>query len=124
MGQAVELQPGAPPIHIVYKSGGGSLMGTVADCAGASVVVMPQEAAFRKSVYYRTVRRVPCGEGGRFQIANLRPGLYYVFAFDHDRALPNEFAELDQALVNQAATARIREGQTETVELRVTARLP
>jgi len=121
LGQVVELQPGSLPVHIVYKETGGTLRGTVADCADATVVVVPQEAALRKSVYYRMIRRAACTDGGNFQILNLRPGHYYAYAFDHDRQQLHEFAEMDQSLVNRAVSVNIRDGETETIALRVTA---
>jgi hypothetical protein len=122
MGRAVELKPDSPPLHIVYREGGGTLRGAVADCGKATVVAIPQDAALRKNLYYRLIRRASCGDGGSFRIPNMRPGNYYAFALDHDRPQPNEFGELEQSLVTKAASVNIREGESQTVELHVIAR--
>jgi hypothetical protein len=122
MGQAVELKADSPGLHIVYKEGGGALNGSVADCGRATiVVVIPREAALRKNMFYRLIRRTSCGEGGGYQILNMRPGGYYAFALDRYRPQPNEFEELDPALEAQAASIEIRDGETTTVDLKVLA---
>jgi len=119
MGQAVELKPDSPPLHIVYKEGGGTLKGNVADCGRATVLVVPQEAALRRNIFYRLIRKASCNQTGGFQILNLRPGGYYAFALDRYRAQPNEFEELDPAITAKAAIVDIRDAETQTVELRV-----
>jgi len=121
MGQAVELTPDSPPLHIVYKEGGGTLKGTVADCGRATVLVVPREAALRKNMFYRLIRRTSCSQSGGFQILNLRPGGYYAFALERYRAEPNEFEELDPAITTKAAIVEIRDAETQTVELKVLA---
>ncbi len=122
LGQAVQLKPNSPALHIVYKEGGGTLKGVVADCEKATVIALPQEAALRKNMHYRFTRRASCGDGGSFRIRNVRPGSYFVFALEDDLPQPNEFQELDQSLTTKAKIVTIREGEIETLDLRVISR--
>ena len=124
LGEAVDFRPGSPPIRVIYGSNGGVLKGRVEDCSGATVVAMPQEPALRSSVYFRLIRSAACADNGTYQIANLRPGTYYVFAFDQDSMKTADFTQLDQYFLNRAATARVREGETENADLKITPRAP
>jgi hypothetical protein len=64
-GQSVELAPGSLPLRIVYRSNGGTVRGAVEDCAGAGVVLVPQDPGLRQGEF---VRRATCNEGGRYEI--------------------------------------------------------
>jgi hypothetical protein len=57
-------------------------------------------------------------------MTNIRPGDYYVLAFDHWDG-PLEFLSgLDQSLATKAVAVRIGGGEVAAVDLRVTAHAP
>ncbi len=119
--QSVDLVSGALPLTIVYKSNGGGVRGTVENCGSAAVVFVPQDPALRMPEF---IRGAACGEGGRYEIANMRPGEYDGFAFDRGPGLEEMFFgfHLDQGLLNRAAHVTVRSGEFTSVDLRVTER--
>ena len=71
----MELTSGAPLVTVIFKTNGGAVRGTVENCGSGGVVVVPQDAMFRDSA-----RPARCDPNGRYEIAALRPGEYYVLA--------------------------------------------
>jgi hypothetical protein len=116
--QPVDLMSGALPLQIVYRSNGGGVRGTVEDCGSATVILYPQDPALQVPEF---TRRATCGDRGRFEIANVRPGDYYAYAFDRAPGLEEMFFgfELDQGLINQAVRVTIRPGEFTVADLRV-----
>ena len=119
--QAIDLISGALPLTIVYKSNGGGVRGTVENCGSATVVFYPQDPGLQISEFEP---RAKCGDGGRFEIANMRPGEYYAFAFEQPPGLEAMFFgfSLDQGLINQATHVTVRPGEFTVADLRVTPR--
>lgn len=74
------VQPGSPPIQIVYKPNAGTITGTVESPDAKSVVLIPQGALDATDVQYG--RATPVGAGGAFEIDSLAPGSYYAFSVD------------------------------------------
>ena len=109
-----EVAPGLPPFRVVLKTGGGHVRGTVKDGLGGIVVLAPEEEALRVS----TFMAVQFFSGDYFQIDNVRPGNYYVFAirgsFNEDRMRDPAYAGLRLA---GALAVRVEENHTETVSL-------
>jgi hypothetical protein len=116
LGEALELTAASPPITILYKADGGGVRGAVEDCGSARVILVPQERALQG--FGDFVRNGTCDAGGRFEIANMRPGEYYAYAFDQQPPV-QDLAEL---LVSQAARVTVRSGEFSGVSLRVTRR--
>ena len=117
----IDLTSGAIPFTIVYKSDGGGVRGTVENCGTAGVIFYPQDPALQ---FPEFERRATCAENGRYEIANMRPGDYYGFAFDQAPGLDAMFLgfTLDQGLINQAVRVTIRSGEFTTADMRVTVR--
>jgi 5-hydroxyisourate hydrolase-like protein (transthyretin family) len=120
LGQMVELSSGSTPIKIVYRSDGGAIRGTVDDCGNASIVVVPQDSALQLGDI-AAVRVARCTEDGHFEIRNLRPALYYAFAFDHLDANTSTFLAALPPLINKAVSVEVKANQTANVELKVSS---
>lgn len=112
-GQAVELAPGAS-LRAVFKQGAGKLRGTADKGEGATVFLVPRQAA--EVVLYQ---EASCGPNGAFEFDGVEPGDYYVVAFDHagDSGLPP--GSLPTAIAPMAASVRVEPGAAASVELRV-----
>jgi len=106
-GQIVDLAPGAGPVRVVYRSGAGRTVGSVENGWGSSVVLVPQEDWLVGPPFVRTVA---AGMDGHFDIGSLRPGDYYIWAFD--RVDPAALTDPDflRNLVPPAATVRVAQG--------------
>lgn len=77
LGQPVELSPGTPPLHIVYKPNAGTIRGTIENGEGATVLLWPQS-----DPTLTLVRAVQAGAGGAFEFGSLAPDTYFVLAID------------------------------------------
>ena len=116
--QLVELAPDSLPLTITYNSDGGGVRGAVEDCAGATVVLAPRDAALQTSAF---IRQVKCQAGGRFEIAGVRPGEYDAFAFDRAPGI-FELRSFAGQSANQAVHITVRAGEITTTALKVTSR--
>src|SRR5206468_2700298 len=72
-GEDVAIASGDEVLTLTYKLGGGTVRGT----CESRVIIVPEEAAYRRMGF---VRVAECDARGRFQIAAVRPGEYAVFA--------------------------------------------
>jgi hypothetical protein len=113
---AVEIAPGAPPLTIVYKHGGGTVRGAVEGCAGGTVRLLPHDRAMWREGF---VLFAPCDANGRYEIGSVRPGDYYAVAIAGDSATP-WYADRwdDEGLVKSAITVTVREGETSAADVR------
>ena len=118
LAQSFELAPNSLPLRIVYRSNGGTVRGTVEDCAGAGVVLVPQDPGLRR---FEFIRRATCNEGGRYEIPQVRPGDYAAFAFDDAPDALDALLRFTQALVTQAVNVTVRPGEAVSADLKVTA---
>jgi hypothetical protein len=118
MGQSVDLEPGSPPIHVVYKPNAGTVSGTVDTEEGATVVLIPQASLDSLSVDFG--RMSQSGTGGAFEIESVGPGSYYAFAVD--RLDPAKFYEpqVVRKIVSSAALVQVAEGSVVSVKLKNT----
>ena len=114
LGETVELTAALQPITILYKADGGGVRGRVEDCGSARVVLVPQERALQG--FNDFIRHATCDAGGHFEIANMRPGEYYAYAFEQQPPI-KDLAEL---LVNHAVRVTVRSGEFSSVALRMT----
>jgi len=112
LGQIIDLQPGFPPLKVVFKQATGRVRGVVENGEGEVVLVWPQ-----KPDDFATVDQVPCGANGSFDVRGLLAGDYYAAAFDRVPILSD--LVVFQSLVGMAASVRVDDGATAAVQLRV-----
>lgn len=113
MGQPVMLSPATGEIRVIVKAGG-IIRGTVENCAGGSVLLVPQSLAEGE-----VGRLHSCDAGGSFEFAGLPAGDYYAvavreFAF---QKMSNE-ARLRE-IVRDAASVHLDDGGTVSVQLKL-----
>jgi hypothetical protein len=101
-GKEIDLAPGSPPIHILYKSDGGRVHGTVEKGEGAIVAILPLDES--QSFLWEFPTILQCGANGGFAAENLRPGDYTALAIDRrDAALYRFFLNDGDRWANLAA---------------------
>jgi len=118
LGSNVQIFSGAAPITVTYKLNGGTVRGTVEDCAHGIVMLIPQDPAHRRD---RFVRQTNCSENGRFEILAVRPGDYYAFAVAKDDPIVRSF-ELDQTMTNQSIRVTVRANEATLADCRFITR--
>ena len=124
LGQAVDIMDGSLPIRVVYKAGGGNVMGSVEHCAMA--VLVPADVSLQTNGFVRTRR---CDPGGRFEFNGIRPGDYKVAALpapdlESVEQVLDEFSFGDVPLgpiAPSAESVRVEAGQSTTVTLKLAA---
>jgi hypothetical protein len=116
-GQALNLQPGSPPIQVVYKSNAGTVSGIVDADDGVAAVLIPQ--ASLDSLTPDFGRICPSGPSGAFEIESVKPGSYYAFAVS--RLEPAQFyaPETARKIIVDAARVQVTEGSAVSVKLQV-----
>jgi hypothetical protein len=109
----LDLSSGAM-LTLVYKTNGGSLRGTVENCASGGVLLVAQDPELRWPPPYSA----RCDSNNRYQLPAVRPGDYYAFAIPKDASSPIWDPQFDERLVNQAVRITVRAGETSQVDLR------
>jgi hypothetical protein len=114
--QAFQITNPPLTIRVVERRGAARVTGSVEDCAGGRVVLVPEDDSMRGFVAHTKTAR--CDANGRFSMESLRPGGYYAFAFDR---VHEEMLE-DNAFVRRiapgAARVELKHGETKNIELR------
>jgi hypothetical protein len=112
----VEILPGAQPLTVVYKPGGGAVRGTVENCAAGTVRLLPRDKAMRRPGF---LLFASCDSNDRYAIAAVRPGDYYAIAIAGDSPT-RWYAAMwdDDGLVNNASTVTVRAGENSSADLR------
>lgn len=112
----VEILPGAQPLTVAYKLGGGTVRGTVEKCAGGTVRLLPRDREMWRQGF---MLFAPCDSNDRYAIAAVRPGDYYALAIAGDSPIP-WYATMwdDDGLVNNASTVTVRAGENSAADLR------
>jgi hypothetical protein len=112
----VEILPGAQPLTVAYKLGGGTVRGTVEKCAAGTVRLLPHDKAMWRQGF---VLFAPCDSNDRYAITAVRPGEYYALAIAGDSPTP-WYATMwdDDGLVNNASTVTVRAGENSSADLR------
>jgi protocatechuate 3,4-dioxygenase beta subunit len=109
-----EVGPGMPSFHVLLRSNGGHVRGTVENGDGGIVVLVPRDERLR----FRPFVAVSTFEGSQFDIDNVRPGDYYAFAvqgsFNADQMQDPFYAEPRLA---GAPGVRVEAGGTATLTL-------
>jgi uncharacterized GH25 family protein len=112
----VEILPGAQPLTVTYKLGGGTVRGTVEKCAGGTVRLLPHDKAMWRQGFELFA---PCDSNDRYAIAAVRPGDYYALVMAGDSAIPWYATTWDDdSLVNTASTITVRAGENSSADLR------
>jgi hypothetical protein len=119
-GRDVTLASDSPRLHVIYKPNAARVRGAVEDGAGVRVVLI--EADRDRQIPTQWLRAATCDEQGRFAVEGLRPGLYHAFAFQIVNVNTGAVQEavFEKGLVRQGKTISLAEGETATLELRVT----
>ena len=119
----IGLTGGAPAqLQIVVGGTAAGIVGSVkgADGVGvaeAVVALVPQEAARQKQpLFYRSSKTDP---PGNFQFTGLIPGEYKVYAWTQVDGEPWFSAEFLRPLESKGKSVTLRDGSSQTVELRV-----
>jgi uncharacterized GH25 family protein len=112
----VEILPGAQPLTVTYKFGGGTVRGTVEKCAGGTVRLLPHDKAMWRQGF---VFLAPCDSTDRYAITAVRPGEYYALVIAGDTPIPWYATALDDdGLVRNASIVTIRDGENSWADLR------
>ena len=119
-GQSVYLGPGSPPIRVIYKPNAARVQGAVEDGAGVKVVLI--QADRERYTEGQSLRVAVCDREGRYTIEGLRPTTYHAFAFDIVNLESEALEELvfSRGLDRQGKTLHLGEGETVTLDLKVT----
>jgi len=115
----VSILSGAPPLIVTYKLNGGTVRGTVDGCGAGKVMLIPQTSVLRRDGF---IRQANCGDKGRFEIVDVRPGEYYGFAVAPDDEAGRPGAQLDQNLMNQSIRVSVRSNESTLSDLHLIAR--
>ncbi len=114
----VEIASGPVSIEVMFKSNGGSVRGMVENCAGGGVVLVPQNAAMRWPNWIREER---CDAAGRYEIAAVRPGDYYLLGIAKGPSTVFWNPEWNESLLPQAAKVTVRASEASSADLRAIA---
>jgi hypothetical protein len=112
---SVELVPGAQPLTVVYRFGGGTVRGKVENCAGGTVRLLPHDKAlWREGFLYFAA----CDPNDRYEITAVRPGEYYAIATAGNSPIPWYATSWDDdSLLNQAASVTVRSNENSSADL-------
>ena len=111
----VDIAPGGGPLNIIYRLGGGTVRGTVENCAAGTVRLLPRDKAMWRPGF---LLFAPCDSNGRYEITAVRPGEYSVLAIAGDSPAPWYATKWDDSLAGNASTVTVRPGETTTADLR------
>lgn len=121
----VEIDSGAAPLTVVYETGGGTIRGTVENCASGEVTAVPHDPAYQRPGFLYSVE---CDAQDRFQIGPMRPGDYDLLAFTgtpfdpwSPRLFRNQFA-VPAAYANLVTAVTVRAGESTSAGLHAIAR--
>jgi len=116
LGRTVEIANGSVPLHVVFQPGAGAVRGTVADCAGCTVVLWALDEPF---VEMQFLHMAGCDADGHFEVSELAPREYYAVAF-YETGDRYQLADPDFARMMQTRSVRVRveKGATVAVELK------
>ena len=115
-GRPVEIWDGTLPIRLFYKQGAPKVRGTVEGGAYAQVLFIPQGETIGSGGTLRT----SADSGGKFQQSALRPGDYYVLAFDANDPDPRGNDAALKALLARAEKTHLDAGTSTTLNLKLT----
>jgi len=107
-GQPVDLSPSSPPIVVTYKSGVSRVVGLVDNGPASTVALVPRNETLLSSQF---VRIATAGLDGIFDLTGLRPGDYYIFAFDRVDPTALYDADFVRNLLSRAERVHMEPGE-------------
>jgi hypothetical protein len=114
----VEFFSGGLPLMVVFRSDGGTVRGTVAECGAATVLLVPRDPALRRREYMRGTK---CTTNGGYEFKAVRPGEYLALALNpSDPAFNMTSTDLNQGQLNAAVSVTVRANEATLADLRVT----
>lgn len=113
----VAISSAALPIIVTSKQHGGTVRGLVENCIACEIWLASEDPRLRRRGFMRSAHS---GTNGHYEIGDIRPGEYYVFAISSEPSF--ELPVLDQNLVNQSVRVSIRGGEATQANLRVSIR--
>ncbi len=119
----VEINGGqaAGPLEIVVSASGGRLDGAVGKddkpLSGATVVLVPNDAAMRKDT--RWLKQTTTDQYGGFTLRGIRPGEYKVFAWEKVEPGAYQDPSFLKQFEDKAVAVEIKEGSKQTMRLGV-----
>lgn len=116
-GRSVEIWDGITPIRVFYKRGAPKVRGNVEGGPHAQVLFIPQEETIRSG----GMRTIVADASGKFEQSALRPGDYYVLAFDAADPVPTGNDAALKALLPHAGKTHLDAGVSVTLNLKLTA---
>jgi hypothetical protein len=118
LGKQFDLQAGTLPLWVTYSPRAGRILGTVEKYEGCAVAVLPRDEALRN---WRFIRTAVCSRAGSFEAGGLRPGDYFVFAFDNlVESWALEDASFLRIVLPYAERVHIGAGESVSIQLKVT----
>jgi hypothetical protein len=112
LGQVVQIS--APTsLKVVYKTGAGSVRGTVEKCADAIVILMADETP-----YARLGFSAQCDAIGGFVVPDLPPGSYQAIAIQEFRMVTTP--DFPSLLTANGKRVKVEASATAQVEMKVT----
>jgi len=116
LGKEVMLAEGAPQFRVIFKPNSTGLRGTVENCGGGSVLVLPEEEGLWN---FRFIRKMSCDRSGHFEFGGIRPGGYYVLALDRIELTGLDDLGTLRRLASMGTRVRIEPERAAYVELKV-----
>jgi Carboxypeptidase regulatory-like domain len=113
----VAISSGAVPITVMLRQHGGTVRGVVENCLACEIWLTSVEPRWRRHGFMRSAHS---GANGHYEIGDVRPGEYYLFAIRSEPSF--ELPVLDQNLINQSARVSVRGGEATQANLRVSVR--
>jgi hypothetical protein len=116
LAQNIEIAPGAQPLTVTYKPGGGTVRGKAETCASGTVRLLPHDKVMRRPgfIFY-----APCDSNDRYEITSVRPGEYYAIAIAGNSPTPWYATTWDDdGLLNAATTVTVRANENSSADLR------
>jgi hypothetical protein len=118
LGREITLTSGAVPLRVVFRSNAGAVRGKVDRCASGSVVLLPTDESLWD---FRFILQAACDTAGNFEIGGIRPGDYYVAAFDRVTSSGLDDLSTLRRIVALATRTTIDGGRTSLLDLKCLA---
>jgi hypothetical protein len=113
IGSIVPVVSADETVTVTYKTGGGTVRGSIDGCGSAHVMLIPVDEGLRRGEF---VRQSNCRASGQFDFSNVRPGEYYGIAIDAEGS--ELMAALrDSALLRQAKHVTVRQNEHTAAEI-------
>ena len=103
-------------LHVALRTWAGAVKGTVENCRGATVILIPQR--IEGPAYGHSMN---CRADGSFDMNEVSPGDYYIAAVAGGTTSASPAAVLNAVVPSRGASVRVEEGSVVTVRLSVTA---